>query len=39
MLMLNGAHNVSREDLEQGATFLSLMDQNLENLKAGLECR
>ncbi|MCG6537167.1 MAG: metal ABC transporter substrate-binding protein [Syntrophales bacterium LBB04] len=39
LLPLNGAHNVSRDELNRNVTFLSLMEQNLENLKAGLECR
>jgi zinc transport system substrate-binding protein len=39
LLMLNGAHNVTEEELEKGVTFISLMEQNLENLKRGLECQ
>jgi zinc transport system substrate-binding protein len=39
LLMLHGAHNVTREEMESGVTFVSLMEKNLENLKAGLECR
>ena len=39
LLMLHGAHNVTREEMESGATFISLMEKNLENLKVGLECR
>jgi len=39
LLMLNGAHNVTQEELEKGVTFISLMEQNLENLKRGLECQ
>lgn len=39
VLKLHGAHNVGREDLEQGVTFMSLMDQNLKNLEIGLACR
>ena len=35
-LLLHSCHNVSRSELEAGATYLSLMYQNLENLKAGL---
>lgn len=38
LLLLNAAHNVSKEQLEQGATFLSLMEQNLAQLKRGLDC-
>jgi zinc transport system substrate-binding protein len=39
LLMLHGAHNVTREDLVRGVTFISLMEQNLKNLMTGLECR
>ncbi|MGZ3596512.1 MAG: metal ABC transporter solute-binding protein, Zn/Mn family [Syntrophales bacterium] len=39
LLMLHGAHNVSREEMNSGITFISLMERNLENLKAGLQCR
>lgn len=39
LLQLHGAHNISKEDMDKGATFLSLMEQNLKNLKAGLQCR
>lgn len=39
LLMLHGAHNISREDLAGGATFLSLMENNLDNLSTGLQCR
>ncbi|RNC69202.1 MAG: zinc-binding protein [Desulfuromonadales bacterium] len=39
ILTLHGAHNVSRDDLAKGATFLDFMDRNLENLRKGLQCR
>jgi zinc transport system substrate-binding protein len=38
ILMLHGAHNISRDDLARGATFISLMRKNLENLRIGLQC-
>ncbi|NTW38051.1 MAG: zinc ABC transporter solute-binding protein, partial [Syntrophobacteraceae bacterium] len=38
LLMLHGAHNVSKEDLERGVTFLEIMERNLANLKVGLQC-
>jgi zinc transport system substrate-binding protein len=38
LLMLHGAHNVSKEELERGVTFLEIMEQNLANLKVGLQC-
>lgn len=39
LLQLNGAHTVSRDDLEKGVTFISIMEKNLDALKKGLECR
>jgi zinc transport system substrate-binding protein len=39
LLKLNGAHNISKDDLENGKTFIGLMEDNLNNLKVGLECR
>lgn len=36
MLLLHSCHNVSKEELAAGATYLSLMRQNLENLRIGL---
>lgn len=39
VLMLNGAHTIARDDLARGATFLSLMERNLDNLRVGLQCR
>lgn len=38
LLLLHGAHNVSKEELGLGVTFLSIMEQNLANLKIGLRC-
>lgn len=39
VLMLHGAHNISKDDLAKGVTFIALMKKNLENLRIGLECR
>jgi zinc transport system substrate-binding protein len=39
ILPLHGAHNISKDDLDKGVTFIDLMKKNLENLKTGLECR
>lgn len=36
-LLFHSCHNVSQSELEQGATYLSLMEQNAKNLKKGLE--
>lgn len=39
ILMLHGGHNISKADLDRGATFISLMRKNLDSLRTGLECR
>ncbi len=39
LLKLKGAHNITKEEFQKGVTFLSLMEDNLKNLKVGLECR
>lgn len=39
ILKLHGAHNIGRDELASGVTFLSLMERNLENLRLGLQCR
>ena len=36
LLMLHSCHNVSKEDLDKGVTYVELMKQNLENLKTAL---
>jgi ABC-type metal ion transport system, periplasmic component/surface adhesin len=36
MLLLHSCHNVTRKEMESGATYLSLMKQNALNLKEGL---
>ena len=37
-LVLNPAHNLLKDEFKKGVTFVSLMEENLENLKIGLEC-
>jgi zinc transport system substrate-binding protein len=39
VLKLHGAHNLGRDDLQRGAGFIGLMEQNLVNLQRGLACR
>ena len=39
LLKLSAAHNLSKQELAQGATFIAIMEQNLKNLSRGLECR
>lgn len=36
MLLFHSCHNVSRDDLNAGVTYLSLMEQNATNLRKGL---
>jgi len=38
LLMLHGAHNMTREEMSHGVTFVQLMEKNLENLRKGLQC-
>ena len=38
LLMLHAAHNITKEDMDKGVNFISLMEKNLENLKVGLQC-
>jgi zinc transport system substrate-binding protein len=39
ILRLNGIHNLSRDDMERRATYITLMEKNLENLRRGLQCQ
>lgn len=39
VLRLHGAHNLGKDDLQRGAGFIDLMEQNLANLQKGLACR
>lgn len=39
VLMLHGAHNLSRDDLLRNVTFFDVMDRNLVQLQKGLQCR
>jgi len=39
MLLLNGAHNIAKEDYKNNVSFLSIMESNLVNLKTGLVCK
>jgi zinc transport system substrate-binding protein len=39
LLMLHGAHNLSKQDFEKGTGFIELMQGNLTLLKRGLGCR
>lgn len=37
-LKLHGAHNISKEEMDSGITYLKIMEKNLDNLRLGLEC-
>lgn len=36
MLLLHAAHNVTKEELASGTTYIQIMEDNLKNLKQGL---
>ena len=36
-LLLHSCHNVTRREFDSGVTYLELMEQNVTNLKKGLE--
>jgi zinc transport system substrate-binding protein len=38
VLPINAAHNISKEDFDKKVTFLSIMRQNLVQLRKGLQC-
>jgi zinc transport system substrate-binding protein len=39
LLKLHGAHNISKDDFERNISFIAIMEENLKNLKEGLECQ
>lgn len=39
LLRINSAHNLSKEDLGKGTTYINIMENNLRQLRIGLECR
>lgn len=39
LLLLNGAHNLTKKDYDSGASFISIMEENLKNLSLGLGCQ
>lgn len=39
LLLLNAAHNLTKQQFEQGLTFFDILRSNLENLRVGLECQ
>ncbi|MCX7769716.1 MAG: zinc ABC transporter substrate-binding protein [Proteobacteria bacterium] len=39
LLKINPAHNVSKDDLDRGISFLEIMENNLKQFRMGLECQ
>jgi zinc transport system substrate-binding protein len=39
LLLLNAAHNVTKDQLQRGVSFFDILTADLENLKIGLECQ
>jgi len=39
LLQLHAAHNITKEEWDKGITFIGLMEQTLNNLKTGLQCK
>ena len=37
VLMLRAGHNITKEELERGVSFIAIMEDNLRNLKTGLQ--
>lgn len=39
LLRLNNGHDISKNDLQSGVSFIALMERNLVHLKKGMQCR
>jgi zinc transport system substrate-binding protein len=39
MLLLNAAHNLSRDQVDQGLSFFDILKRDLDNLRVGLSCQ
>jgi zinc transport system substrate-binding protein len=39
LLLLNAAHNLTKDQFQRGISFFDILHRDLENLKIGLECR
>ncbi len=39
LLMLHGAHNLSRDEMARNISFIELMERNLSQLQKGLQCQ
>ncbi|MDI6727148.1 MAG: hypothetical protein QMD32_09270, partial [Smithellaceae bacterium] len=38
LLMLHGAHNITKDEYDRGVSFIAIMELNLLNLRKGLSC-
>lgn len=38
LIRLHGAHNLTKEEFDRGETFIGIMNDNLKQLKKGLDC-
>lgn len=38
LLKLNNGHDIGKDDMQRGATFIALMESNLVHLKKGMQC-
>jgi zinc transport system substrate-binding protein len=38
LLLLNGAHNITKEDMDNNVSFVTIMKSNLKSLETGLNC-
>jgi zinc transport system substrate-binding protein len=39
ILLLNGAHNITSDQLKNNISFITIMRENLNNLRIGLDCK
>jgi zinc transport system substrate-binding protein len=39
LLPLNGGHNVTKDELKRGVSFISILEKDLDSFKEGLQCR
>ncbi len=39
LLLLHAAHNVSRQDMAAGVSYIAIMEENLQRLRVGLLCQ
>lgn len=39
LILLNAGHNITKQDLDKGVSFIDIMKENLVNLKMGLQCQ